>query len=80
MFVMAIRTSHRSCETFEQEFRQVRWQPCKPVRRQLAAILKAAKRKRRYAGYLQVSPSAFPTMRHIANVFAEAASIPAPSA
>ncbi len=71
LLVLAIRTSHRSPEALEQEFRQLRWQPYEPVRRQLAAILKAVNRRRRYAGYPPVSPSAIPTMRRISSVFVE---------
>lgn len=71
MLVQAIRTSHRSPEALEREFRQLRWQPYEPVRRQLAAILKAVNRRRRYAGYPPVSPSAIPTMRRISSVFVD---------
>jgi len=60
MLVMAIRTSHRSSEALEQEFRQLHWQPYEPVRQQLATILKAVNRRRRYAGYPPVSPRAIP--------------------
>jgi len=75
MLVQAIRTSHRSPETLEQEFRQLHWQPYEPVRRQLAAILKAVNRRRRYASYPPVSTSAIPTMRRISSVFVEPCSM-----
>ena len=75
MLALAIRTSHRSPDTLEQEFRQLRWQPYEPVRQQLAAVLKAVNRRRRYAGYAPVSPSAIPTMRRITTVFSDPCSI-----
>ncbi len=75
MLVLAIRTSHRSPETLEQEFRQLHWQPYEPVRRQLATIVKAVNRRRRYAGYPPISPSAIPTMRRISSVFVDPCSM-----
>jgi hypothetical protein len=58
-----------------QEFRQLRWQPYEPVRQQPAAILKAVNRRRRYAGYPPISPTAIPTMRRITTVFADPCSM-----
>ena len=75
MFVLAIRTSHRSPETLEQEFRQLYWQPYEPVRQQLTAIVKAVNRRRRYAGYPPESPSAIPTMRRISSMIVEPCSM-----
>lgn len=75
MLARAVRGSYRAPAALEREFRQLRWQPYEPVRRQLAAILKAVNRRRRYAGYPPVSPSALPTMRRISCVFVDPCSM-----
>lgn len=71
MLQLAIRTSHRAPDALEREFRQLRWQPYEPVRRQLTAILRAVNRKRRYAGFPPLHFSCLPAMRRIGSVFVD---------
>ena len=71
MLDLAVRGTHRDPHALEHEFRQLRWQPYEPVRRQLLAIVKAVNRKRRYAGLQQIRLSCIPTMRTIGSVFME---------
>jgi hypothetical protein len=71
MLDLAVRAGYRNPDTLEQEFRQLRWQPYEPVRRQLVVIVKAVNRKRRYAGLRQIRLSCVPTMRTIGSVFRE---------
>ena len=75
MLALAIRTSHRSPGTLEQEFRQLRWQPYEPVRRQFTSIFQAGNRRRDYAGYPPVSKSAPSAMRRITTVFPDPCSM-----
>ena len=80
MLDMAVRASHRAPDALEREFQGLRWQPYEPVRRQLAAIVKAVNRKRRHAGYRPISLSSVPAMRRIGSVFVEPCSTPSEAA
>ena len=80
MLDMALRASYRAPDALEREFRRLHWQPYEPVRRQLAAIVKAVNRKRRHAGCRPISLSSVPTMRRISSVFVEPCSTPSEAA
>jgi hypothetical protein len=71
MLDLAIRPRYHAPDGLEQEFRRLGWQPYGPVRRQLAAILKAVNRRRRYAGLAQIRLACLPSMRRIGSVFVD---------
>ena len=71
MLDRAVRPAYRVSETLEREFRQLRWQPYEPVRRQLAAILKSVNRARGRARLSKLDASCIPKHRRIGCVFVQ---------
>ena len=69
MLERSARPKFAAHEDFEELFRQLPWQPYAPVRQQLAAIMKAANRRRRYTGLQQARLSCLPRMRRVTVVF-----------
>lgn len=71
---LATRPSYRETSRLVQEFLSLPFQGYGPVRGQVFAIIKAANRRRRRAGYGQLPTDLVPRMRPVRSVFADAAS------
>lgn len=61
----------RDPETLEEEFRSICFQPYRPVREQLLAILRAVNRKRKAAGLSPLDYRCVPSRRRITKPFGE---------
>ncbi len=61
----------RDQETLEEEFRSICFQPYRPVREQLLAILRAVNRKRKAAGLSPLDYRCVPSRRRITKPFGE---------
>lgn len=71
---LATRPSYRDTARLAGEFQALQFQGYGPVRGQVLAIIKAANRRRRRAGYGQLPTDLVPRMRPVRSVFAAGAS------